>query len=60
MNTLNKKQVYTTPQINRIELDNEISLTLDSTSGAPPAGPGEPTSFAPDYFNPDPFKTNVG
>ena len=60
MNTLNKKQVYTTPQIERIELDNEISLTLDSTPGAPPSGPNELTSFAPDYFNQDPFKTNVG
>jgi len=59
MNKSNKKQVYTSPQIERIELDNEISLVLQSQQ-APPTGPGEPTSFAPDYFNQDPFKTNVG
>jgi hypothetical protein len=58
MNTMNKKQLYIAPQIERIELDNEISLVLQSE--APPTGPGESTSYAPDYFNPDPFKTNVG
>lgn len=56
MDTINKKQVYTAPQIERIELDNEISLALQSE--APPFGPGE--SFAPEYFNQDPFKANVG
>ena len=49
------KQDYTTPKIERIELDNEISLTLDST---PPVGPGGETRLqTPEYFNNDPFKT---
>lgn len=60
MKTQNKEnRVYFSPIIERIELDNEISLTLDST---PPAGPGEPgygSSLAPEYLNNDPFKTNV-
>ena len=50
------KNRYIVPKIDRIVLDNEISLTLDS---APPAGPGEPTGYAPDYFNNDPFKPNL-
>jgi len=48
---------YIVSQIERIKLDNEISLTLESASGAPPSGPNE-TSQAPEYFNSDPFKTN--
>ena len=48
---------YTAPQIERIELDNEISLTLDSL---PPGGPGEGASNRlPEYFNNDPFKMNL-
>jgi hypothetical protein len=54
MNTINSKRVYTTPQIERVELDNEISLALEST---PPIGPDEVAAFfAPEYFNHDPFK----
>jgi len=59
MNTT--KQNYNAPRIERIVLDNEISLTLDSTT--PPAAPFESGvigSLAPDYFNVDPFKTNLG
>ena len=59
MNINSKKQVYSAPQINRIELDNEISLTLDSTPDAPPSGPGG-IGKAPEYFNNEPFKTNLG
>jgi len=33
-----EKKIYTTPQLQLIELDNEISLALES---APPAGPSE-------------------
>jgi hypothetical protein len=55
MNTTNKKRTYSSPQIERIQLDNEISLTLESN---PPTGPGE--ARAPEYFNNDPFKNNVG
>jgi len=51
------KRTYLAPQIERIKLDNDISLALESS---PPTGPGEPTSQAPEYFNNDPFKTNLG
>jgi len=57
MNTTdNAKRPYISPTIERVELDNEISLALESS---PPSGPGE-YSKAPEYFNNDPFKTNVG
>ena len=56
MNTLRiAKRKYSTPIVENIKLDKEISLTLDS---APPAGPDEITNSglnAPDYFNNDPF-----
>ncbi|MEI6754787.1 MAG: hypothetical protein WCK78_16670 [Paludibacter sp.] len=51
------KQTYIAPQIERIELDNEIALQLEST---PPKAPGEAQLKTPDYFNNDPFKTNLG
>jgi hypothetical protein len=51
------KRTYLAPQIKRIKLDNEISLALEST---PPEGPGESLGKAPEYFNNDPFKTNLG
>lgn len=57
MNTVNDmslKRTYSTPQIERIKLDNEISLALESD---PAEGPGE--SFAPDYFREDPFNTHL-
>jgi hypothetical protein len=50
------KKKYTTPRIEQVKLDNEISLILAS---APPLGPFELASKAPEYFNNDPFKTNV-
>jgi hypothetical protein len=54
MKTQHKEnRIYVSPVIERVELDNDISLTLDST---PPAGPGEPTGYAPEYFNQDPFR----
>jgi len=50
------KKPYNSPRIERIRLDNEISLALESTQPS-----GEPNwSKAPEYFNNDPFKTNVG
>ena len=50
-----KKQAYSKPTIERIELDNDIDLQLEST---PPVGPGgETTMNMPEYFNNDPFKT---
>ena len=57
MNTLNKdKREYIAPTIELIQLDNEISLALESD---PAIGPGE-TKLAPEYFNNDPFKPNLG
>ena len=53
MNTAKKH--YFAPQIERIELDNEIALQLEST---PPKAPGEANLNAPEYFNIDPFKSN--
>lgn len=51
-----EKKTYSPPLIERIRLDNEISLVLESTSPA-----GEPVwSKAPEHFNNDPFKTNLG
>jgi len=47
------KKTYIAPQIERIKLDNDISLVLESN---PPLGPGESFSKAPEYFNNDPFK----
>jgi len=54
MTNITQKQHYITPLIKCIELDNEISLVLEST---PPGGPGE-TLNAPEHFNNEPFKTN--
>jgi hypothetical protein len=51
------KKPYNTPRIERIKLDNEISLALESTQ---PSGEPNNWSKAPEYFNNDPFKTNVG
>ncbi|MFZ4726605.1 MAG: hypothetical protein ACOYMD_14310 [Paludibacter sp.] len=52
-----EKRMYLNPTIELIKLDNEISLVLQS---APPDGPGESISWAPEYFNNDPFKSNMG
>jgi hypothetical protein len=49
------KREYTAPLIERVQLDNEISLSLES----PPLGPGESINSIPEYFNNDPFKTNI-
>jgi len=50
-----QKSDYKIPEINRIELDNEISLQLEST---PPPAPGETSQAAPEYFTNDPYKSN--
>jgi len=50
-----EKREYTVPSIEKIKLDNEISLALEST---PPLGPWEVSNNAPEYFNNDPFKDN--
>ena len=57
-NDISKKRCYSTPQIEQILLDNEISLALESTT--PPEGPGESgTGYAPEYMKNDPFKNNM-
>ena len=50
-----EKKTYSPPQIEKITLDNEISLTLESSPADPPAW-----SENKEYFNNDPFKTNIG
>jgi len=53
---MSERQTYSSPQIERIKLDNEISLVLSSLDA-----PGDPESLVtPEYFNNDPFKTNIG
>jgi len=54
-NKMSEKQAYSSPQIERIKLDNEISLVLSSLDA-----PGDPeSSLTPEYFNNDPFKAKV-
>lgn len=53
------KSIYVVPQIESIELDNEIALQLES-SQLPPKAPGEAQQKAPEYFGNDPFKANLG
>lgn len=55
MNTI--KQQYHSPMVERIELDNEIALQLEST---PPKAPGEANLVSPEYLCSDPFKNNIG
>jgi hypothetical protein len=47
-----KKQMYNSPAIVCVELDNEISLALESS---PPLGPDETLSSVQ-----NPFKENIG
>jgi len=49
-----KKKTYNVPVIDRIKLDNEFSLVLQSI---PPVGPGESLSSTPEYFIHEPFKS---
>ena len=51
------KTVYLPPRIERIKLDNEISLILESD---PPSFEGSNRLNAPEYSHTDPFKTNLG
>lgn len=47
---------YLAPKIEVIQLDNEISLQLQST---PPEGPGESASLSTEYMKTNPFKTEI-
>lgn len=56
MNTIDK-HAYTKPQVERIDIDNEISLQLESE---PPIGPEEFISKGSYVnINIDPFKSNI-
>jgi len=57
MNIIIDKHIYSKPEIICVKLDNEISLVLESK---PAVGPNEVMNNAPDYFNNDPFKSNMG
>lgn len=50
-----EKKTYNLPQIMKVELDNEISLALEST---PVVGPRE--SLVQDINSDNPFKVNNG
>lgn len=51
-----EKRMYNTPEIVCIELDNKISLALESS---PPEGPGEGALLAPEYMINDPYRLNL-
>ena len=51
-----EKALYSAPWIERIKLDNEISLVLESD---PPIGPNESALIPPEYLNNDPFKSQI-
>lgn len=56
MNTPEKKR-YSTPNLEQIVLDNEISLVLESS---PPSGPFETNRLStPQYFSENPFKKEL-
>ena len=59
MKKIIEKKRYSAPYIERLELDNEISLVLQSAL-PDPGEPGVLSSTSPEYFNNDPFKTNLG
>jgi hypothetical protein len=52
-----EKRIYNCPVIVCVILDNEISLSLEST---PPDGPDEGAFLTPEYLNNNPFKSNLG
>ncbi|MEI6753038.1 MAG: hypothetical protein WCK78_07705 [Paludibacter sp.] len=54
----NTQKQYNAPQVERIELDNEIALQLESNT--PPKAPGEAHLQTPEYLSNDPFKGNLG
>ena len=57
MNKITVKKIYVLPRIEKIKLDNEISLALES-GNSDPGEPGSIGSLTPEYFNNDPFKIN--
>ena len=57
MKTINEKQKYINPQIERVNLDNEISLVLVSSDPEDPFVSVK--SSVPEYLNNDPFKNSI-
>jgi len=55
-NKIVEKRRYNSPKIVCIQLDNEISLALESS---PPIGPSEGALMRPDNINNNPFKANI-
>jgi hypothetical protein len=55
MNELTIKREYKTPEIIKVNLDNEISLQLESPATLP-----NESSLPPAYLNNDPFRNNIG
>jgi hypothetical protein len=52
-----ERTVYIVPNIERIKLDNEISLALESD---PAIGPGEEVyNKVPEFFNHNPFNSTT-
>lgn len=57
MNIKSEKQAYSTPKIESVILDNNISLILESEI----TDPDEPgLTCIPGYLNNNPFKTTFG
>jgi hypothetical protein len=52
----NKRQKYSSPKIEKIEIDKDISLQLES---APPIGPSE-TKYVQPNNSVNPFKIDLG
>jgi len=64
MNNMPKKQQYNSPEIQRINLDNEIALVLISGN---PGNPGSSNDLnpaneftAPEFFNQHPINETMG
>jgi hypothetical protein len=52
-----EKKKYIAPQLELIELDNDVSLALESS---PPEGPNEGSLYTPEYLKSDPFQIHRG
>lgn len=52
-----EKKKYMTPAIELVELDNGMSLQLESN---PPIGPDEGASLSPEFLQTNPYKTRLG
>ena len=56
-NTISNKRTYIPPIIDKITIDNEISLALESE---PPGFPGEEDYVMSESYNTNPFNTENG